>query len=113
MLFVWLHRFKKQNTISYFFTSAESVEKAREKILEKAALIKQTTTDCVFNSEGVEYFYKSSPLGAADGVLHLGAPDSITTEEVCYLYEQIKNTLDGAPLFTGPDDSVGFVTAKG
>ena len=111
-IYVWSHHFKSQETISYFFTFAESVDEAREKIHAKAMHIKETTTDCVFKNEEGEYFYKSSPLGSQDGVLHLGAPDSMTTEEVCYLTIELTAILTKDPLFIGPVDSVGFVTAK-
>jgi hypothetical protein len=111
-IYVWSHTFKGQGTICYFFTSAESVDEAREKITAKAMRIKETTTDCVFKNEEGEYFYKSSPLGSEDGVLHLGAPDSMTTEEVCYLTTELTAILTKDPLFVAPADSVGFVTAK-
>jgi hypothetical protein len=111
-IYVWLHRFKSHETLSYLFTSAESVGEAREKIRAKAMRIKETTTDCVYKNEGTEYYYKSSPLGSQDGVLHLGAPDSMTTEEICYLTLEITAALEKDPLFIGPIDSVGFVTAK-
>lgn len=112
-VFVWLHEFKSQSTISYFIANAETVELARSKILQKVKDIKDTTTDCVYSSEGVDYRYKSSPLGASDGILHLGAPYSMTTEEVCHMDAEVTNTLSKDPLIISPSDFVGFVTAKG
>jgi hypothetical protein len=112
-IYVWLHEFKDRGTITYFFTTAESVDEAREKIHAKAMRIKETTKDCEFVKDEIEYLYKSSPLGSQDGILHLGAPDCMTTEEVCYLTTDITAALKKEPLFVGPADSVGFVTAKG
>lgn len=112
-IYVWLYEFKGRGTISYFFTSAESVESAREKIHAAANRVKETTKDCEFIKDEIEYLYKSSPLGSQDGILHLGAPDCMTTEEICYLTLDITAALEKEPLFVGPMDSVGFVTAKG
>ena len=111
-VYCWLHIFKQHNTITYLFTLAETVEEAREKIIKKSIAIKETTTENVYADQGVEYYYKSSPLGAADGVLHLGSPDSMTTEEVCYLTNELRTALAKNPDFVGPADSVGFVTSK-
>jgi len=112
-IYVWLYEFKGRGTLSYLFTSAESVNEAREKIHAAANRIKETTTDGVFVKDEIEYLYKSSPLGSQDGILHLGAPDCMTTEEVCYLTLDITAALEKEPLLVGPMDSVGFVTAKG
>ena len=111
-IYCWLHIFKHHNTLTYLFTLANSLEEARERIISKSITIKDTTKDNVYAAEGVEYYYKSSPLGAAEGVLHLGSPDSMTTEEVCYLTNELKTVLSKNPDFIGPADSVGFVTAK-
>jgi hypothetical protein len=108
-VFVWMHDFKKDKTLSYLFCTAANVSEARTKILEKAKAVKETITECVFNSEGTEYRYKSSSMGAKDGVLHLSAPNSATTEEICYY--NLEEILKKDPVYIAPQDSVGFVTA--
>ena len=109
--YVWLYNFDADNTVCYFFANAETVEKAREIIIEKAKLIKDTTNECVFNSEGVEYRYKSTPMGSKDGILHLSAPHCMTTEEVCYRSKEVEAAVSEEPLFVAPINCAGFVTA--
>lgn len=109
-LFVWMHEFKEDKTLSYLFCIATNVSEARTKIIEKAKAVKETITECVFNSEGTEYRYKSSSMGAKDGVLHLSAPNSATTEEICYY--NLEEVLKKDPIYIAPSNSVGFVTAS-
>ncbi len=107
--FVWLLRLEE--TIAYLFTVAASVEDARLAIMAKLKEVKDTTTECVHWSEGVEYRYKSSPLGSSDGVLHLGGPNCMTSEEVCFQEKVVLDALKKEPLFVGNANSVGIVTA--
>jgi hypothetical protein len=105
---------KSSDTLTYLFCTAETVEKARAQILEKLREIRETTTLCKFDSNGTVYEYKSSCLGAKEGVLHLSGINCATTEELCVESneETIMKIVSDTPLHIAPANSVGFATSS-
>jgi hypothetical protein len=110
--YTWM--IKSSDTLTYLFSTAETVEKARSQILEKLRAIRETTALCKFDSNGTVYEYKSSPLGAKDGVLHLSGMNCATTEELCVESNEdiIMKIVSDAPLHIAPVNSVGFATSS-
>jgi hypothetical protein len=100
-------------TLGYLFAMADNLEEARASILRRMNDIRETTTECSFNGgeagyEGYKCTYKSTSLGAKDGILHLTGTECMTTEEFCEKKETIAKELAKEPLHIAPWDSVGF-----
>lgn len=110
-LFIWM--VKIECTLGYLFTMADSVEEARASILKRITDVRETTTECSFKGEeagfeGYNCTYKSTSLGAKEGVLHLTGTECMTTEEFCDKHDEISKELAKPPLHIAPWDSVGF-----
>ncbi len=109
-LFVWMIR--TNGTLGYITAVADTVEGARARLLATAQRVRETTTDGTFKEGEMEYTYRSTNLGARDGVLHLTGTECLTTEEFCEQQEVVERELAKDPLHVAPVDSCIFALSN-